>query len=156
MRTSVAEFRRRLYLEAFCEEYPEEATTDGYITRSELSAVADALRIAPGAKMADLGCGRGGPGLWIATTTGATMVGIDFSEVALEQARARAPHADSMRRAFTKECLLRQAEQLRGYWLRPAGLPKSSRERLLVSLLERLLVWRIFDFFTKQILYRKR
>ncbi|MGH7932391.1 MAG: class I SAM-dependent methyltransferase [Candidatus Binataceae bacterium] len=86
----VAEFRRRLYLEAFGEEYPAEETTDGYITRSELREMAKALRVGPGQKIADLGCGRGGPGQWIARATGAALVGIDFSDVALEQARARA------------------------------------------------------------------
>ena len=86
----IAEFRRRLYLEAFGEEYPEEAATDGYVTRSELRAMADALCVGPGQRIADLGCGRGGPGQWIAAATGAALAGIDFSEVALEHARARA------------------------------------------------------------------
>jgi ubiquinone/menaquinone biosynthesis C-methylase UbiE len=86
----IAEFRRRLYLEVFGEEYPEEAATDGYVTRSELRGMTDALRAGPSGKIVDLGCGRGGPGQWIAATTGAAVVGIDFSEVALEQARGRA------------------------------------------------------------------
>jgi len=92
----VAEFRRRLYLEAFGEEYPAEEATDGYITRSELQAMAKALRVGPGQKIADLGCGRGGPGQWIASATGTALVGIDFSEVALEQARARARAASPL------------------------------------------------------------
>jgi len=86
----VAEFRRRLYLEAFGEEYPADEATDGYITRTELREMADALHVGAGDKIADLGCGRGGPGQWIAGFTGAALVGIDFSTAALEQARARA------------------------------------------------------------------
>ena len=86
----VAEFRRRLYLEAFGQEYPADEATDGYITRSELREMVGALHVGPGEKIADLGCGRGGPGQWIARATGATLVGIDFSAVALEQARVRA------------------------------------------------------------------
>jgi len=86
----VAEFRRRLYLEAFGEEYPADAATDGYITLGELREVVAALHVEQGQKIADLGCGRGGPGQWIATATGAALVGVDFSAVALEQARARA------------------------------------------------------------------
>jgi ubiquinone/menaquinone biosynthesis C-methylase UbiE len=86
----VAEFRRRLYLEAFGEEYPADEATDGYITRSELREMVGALRVGPGQTIADLGCGRGGPGQWIAGATGAALVGIDFSAMALEQARARA------------------------------------------------------------------
>ena len=85
----VAEFRRRLYLETFGEEYPADEATDGYITRSELREMVGALHVGPGQKIADLGCGRGGPGQWIAGVTGAALVGIDFSTVALEQARGR-------------------------------------------------------------------
>jgi ubiquinone/menaquinone biosynthesis C-methylase UbiE len=86
----VAEFRRRLYLETFGEEYPADEATDGYITRGELREMAVALHVGPSQTIADLGCGRGGPGQSIAGATGAALVGIDFSEVALEQARARA------------------------------------------------------------------
>ena len=86
----VAEFRRQLYLEAFGDEYPAEEATDGYITRSELRQMANALRVGSGQTIADLGCGRGGPGQWIANATGAALVGIDFSEVALQHARERA------------------------------------------------------------------
>jgi ubiquinone/menaquinone biosynthesis C-methylase UbiE len=87
---TVAKFRRRLYLEAFGEEYPADEATDGYITRSELREMVNALQVSRGQKIADLGCGRGGPGRWIAGITGAALVGIDFSAVALDQARARA------------------------------------------------------------------
>src|SRR6266446_7334069 len=83
----VAEFRRRLYLEAFGEEYPADEATDGYITRSELRDMVAALRVGPGQTIVDLGCGRGGPGQWISCATGAELVGIDFSAAALEQAR---------------------------------------------------------------------
>jgi ubiquinone/menaquinone biosynthesis C-methylase UbiE len=86
----VAEFRRRLYLEAFGDEYPADAATDGYITRSELSQMVDALKVNAGETIADLGCGRGGPGQWLARTIGASLIGIDISEIGLEQARARA------------------------------------------------------------------
>jgi ubiquinone/menaquinone biosynthesis C-methylase UbiE len=86
----VAEFRRRLYVEAYGEEYPADVGTDGYITLSELRQMADALHVGPGDKIADLGCGRGGPGQWIARATGAALVGIDISDVALQQARERA------------------------------------------------------------------
>ena len=54
---AVAEFRRRLYLEAFGEEYPADEATDGYITRSELRDMVGALQVGRGQKIADLGCG---------------------------------------------------------------------------------------------------
>ena len=86
----VADFRRRLYLEAFGDEYPADEATDGYITRGELREMVAALQVGRGQTIVDLGCGRGGPGQWIAHTTGANLVGIDFSPTALEQAQARA------------------------------------------------------------------
>jgi ubiquinone/menaquinone biosynthesis C-methylase UbiE len=89
----VAEFRRRLYIEAFGDEYPSDAATDGYVTRTELRQMADALQVGPGRRVADLGCGRGGPGQWVSSTTGAYLIGIDISEVAIEQARVRAGQA---------------------------------------------------------------
>jgi ubiquinone/menaquinone biosynthesis C-methylase UbiE len=98
----VAEFRRRLYLDAFAGEYPEEAATDGYITRSELSQMADTLRVRLGDLIVDLGCGRGGPGQWIAQTTGASLLGIDFSEAAIAQAMARSQQAGLAQRVSYK------------------------------------------------------
>jgi ubiquinone/menaquinone biosynthesis C-methylase UbiE len=89
----VDEFRRSLYLEAFGQAYPAEDTTDGYVTRSELRTMADALHLGPSQTIADLGCGRGGPGQWVVRAVGGSLVGIDFSEVALDHARARALHA---------------------------------------------------------------
>jgi ubiquinone/menaquinone biosynthesis C-methylase UbiE len=87
---AIADFRRRIYLETFGDEYPQDVATDGYITRGELRQMAEALQVGPGQKIVDLGCGRGGPGQWIAGSTGAALVGIDFSAVALEQAQVRA------------------------------------------------------------------
>ncbi|HJU12569.1 MAG TPA: class I SAM-dependent methyltransferase, partial [Candidatus Binataceae bacterium] len=40
--------------------------------------------------IADLGCGRGGPGQRIARITGAALVGIDISDVALQEAHSHA------------------------------------------------------------------
>ena len=77
----VAEFRRRLCLEAFGEEYPADEATDGYITRSELRDMVGTLHVGPGQIIADLGCGRGGPGQWISSATGAALVG--FLEISL-------------------------------------------------------------------------
>ena len=44
----------------------------------------------PESMFVDLGCGCGGPGLWVARETGASLVGIDLSSVAVEQAALRA------------------------------------------------------------------
>lgn len=51
-----------------------------------LAEVVAALRLAPGGRLLDLACGRGGYGLEIAARTGASLVGVDFSAVAVGQA----------------------------------------------------------------------
>jgi hypothetical protein len=48
------------------------------------------LALTEDSTLADLGCGRGGPGLWLARTAHARLVGIDFSPVAVAQAQHRA------------------------------------------------------------------
>ena len=40
--------------------------------------------------LVDLGCGRGGPGLWLASQAGVSLVGVDFSPIAVVQATRRA------------------------------------------------------------------
>ncbi|MBD3335532.1 MAG: methyltransferase domain-containing protein [Candidatus Eisenbacteria bacterium] len=51
---------------------------------------AAALRTARGERILDLGCGQGGPGLWVARETGASLVGVDLSLVGLEGAQETA------------------------------------------------------------------
>jgi ubiquinone/menaquinone biosynthesis C-methylase UbiE len=48
------------------------------------------LRLVPDELLVDLGCGRGGYGLEVARRTGARLLGVDFSSVAIMQAAARA------------------------------------------------------------------
>jgi SAM-dependent methyltransferase len=71
-------------------DYPEEADPFSFVTITDLRRIAGDLGVGRGQTIADLACGRGGPGLWIARETGASLVGVDFSEVAVEQARQRA------------------------------------------------------------------
>jgi ubiquinone/menaquinone biosynthesis C-methylase UbiE len=49
--------------------------------------VAEVLRLPPGGRLVDLACGRGGYGIEVARRTGAWLLGVDFSEVALAQGR---------------------------------------------------------------------
>jgi ubiquinone/menaquinone biosynthesis C-methylase UbiE len=55
-----------------------------------LRHVVQALDLSPGQVLADLACGRGGPGLWLARDAGVSLVGVDFSPVAVGQATHRA------------------------------------------------------------------
>ena len=71
-------------------DFPDEFGHISFVTLAQLRRFAAELRLGPGATLVDLGCGRGGPALWVARETGAKLIGVDFSPVAVEQARARA------------------------------------------------------------------
>jgi SAM-dependent methyltransferase len=55
-----------------------------------IGEVAGALRLAADSTLLDLACGRGGYGLEVAARTGAALIGVDFSEEAVRQARGHA------------------------------------------------------------------
>ena len=64
-----------------------------------MQAAIHALDLRPGRVMADLGCGHGGPGLWAAQQTGATVTGIDLSPAGIDLARRRAARLGLQARA---------------------------------------------------------
>lgn len=82
--------RVAIFREVYGKDYPEEVAPRSYITTPLLARIAESIAAQPGAKIIDLGCGRGGPGLWVARETGASLVGIDLSAVAIAQACLRA------------------------------------------------------------------
>ena len=82
---------RRLWSEAFGDEYPAEVAPFSSCTWWLLGHLVAALRLQPGGRLVDLGCGGGGPGLWLARALSANLIGIDFSRIAVELATARAP-----------------------------------------------------------------
>ena len=82
--------RQRIKREVYGDDYPIEADPRGYVTLTELRAIARDLRVGSGQTFIDLGCGPGGPGLWVARETGAALLGIDLSSVGIAQASARA------------------------------------------------------------------
>jgi SAM-dependent methyltransferase len=86
---------RRLWHEyAEGAEFPEEFGHVSFVTLPELRRMAAELRLGHGDTLVDLGCGMGGPALWMARETGARLIGVDFSAVAVEQAGARAVKLD--------------------------------------------------------------
>lgn len=92
------ETRRRIGRDVYGDEYPELADPYSFTTRTELGRIAAETRTGPGERLVDLGCGRGGPGLVVAVRTGARLLGLDISEVALAEARqaaARFPGLDA-------------------------------------------------------------
>lgn len=78
----------KIWRDAFAEEYPDDADPFGFVTISDLDKFADALKLQEGERLLDVGCGRGGPGFWVARKTGAVLIGIDILPEAVAQADA--------------------------------------------------------------------
>jgi len=78
-------------------DLPVEIEPFSFVSAALLDHVAAALGLSPGQTLVDLGCGRGGPGLWLARQAGAFLVGVDFSAVAIEQASQRAALFEMLR-----------------------------------------------------------
>jgi SAM-dependent methyltransferase len=66
---------------------PPELRSSSLLPWPGIAEVTEALRLRPGARLVDLACGRGGYGIEVARRSGAWLLGVDFSEVALAQAR---------------------------------------------------------------------
>jgi hypothetical protein len=71
-------------------ELPSRIEPFSFVSAGLLRHVAQALSLSPGQTLVDLGCGRGGPGLWLAREADAALIGVDFSPVAVDQAAHRA------------------------------------------------------------------
>jgi SAM-dependent methyltransferase len=79
----------RVYLGLMGEGFPAPIQPFSFVPWDGLNALAARLMVAPGQTVVGLGCGRGGPGLWLATCAGARLIGIDASAVAVADARVR-------------------------------------------------------------------
>jgi SAM-dependent methyltransferase len=77
------EFVRRML------DLPPDLESTSMLGGAGLDEVVRALELLDGEVLLDLACGRGGYGLEIARRTGCTLVGVDFSAVAISQARQR-------------------------------------------------------------------
>ena len=71
-------------------DLPAQIEPFSFVSAGLLRHVLHAADLSPGQTLVDLGCGRGGPGLWLAREAGALLVGVDFSPVAVGQAGQRA------------------------------------------------------------------
>ncbi|WP_042391811.1 class I SAM-dependent methyltransferase [Streptacidiphilus carbonis] len=80
----------RLVEQAFGEEYPAQVEPSSSCTWSVLAEMVRRLRLAPGELLVDLGCGRGGTGLWLARALATRLIGVDLSPVGVKLAAARA------------------------------------------------------------------
>ena len=71
-------------------DYPQDASPFSFVTVPELQWLAGAMNVTDGRQFADLACGQGGPSLFVARQTGAGVIGIDSSLVAVQAARVAA------------------------------------------------------------------
>lgn len=78
---------------------PPDMDASGLLPWAGVAEVAAALNLAAGQLLVDLGCGRGGYSLEIARQTGARLLGLDFSPVAVAAAVSRAASAGIAGRA---------------------------------------------------------
>jgi SAM-dependent methyltransferase len=76
--------------EAYRGDFPVEFAHIGFLTTSEAQRMLGLLRVDGGSVLVDLACGAGGPGLWAARQSGASLIGIDPSPAGLAAARERA------------------------------------------------------------------
>jgi ubiquinone/menaquinone biosynthesis C-methylase UbiE len=72
---------------------PSDMDANGLLPWAGVTEVAAALNLMPGQLLVDLGCGRGGYSLEMARQTGARLLGLDFSPVAVTTAALRAASA---------------------------------------------------------------
>ena len=70
-------------------DYPEEFAHISFLQMATLRSLTEGLRLSEGELLVDLACGAGGPGLWAAKETGARLVGLDLSPVAVARAAER-------------------------------------------------------------------
>jgi SAM-dependent methyltransferase len=70
---------------------PAEVDSNSLLPGAGIAEVVEALALSPGQVLADLACGRGGYGMAVARATGASVIGLDFSAVALGAAAASVP-----------------------------------------------------------------
>lgn len=70
---------------------PPRLQSSSLLTWDGLDEVIDLLDVGPGDTLLDVACGRGGYGLEAAARTGAALIGVDFSAVAIAQAERNVP-----------------------------------------------------------------
>jgi hypothetical protein len=61
----------------FGQGLPGEVEPFSFVPMEGLQLVASLLRLAAGQTLIDLGCGRGGPGMWLAQSSDAALISVD-------------------------------------------------------------------------------
>lgn len=85
-----SEVTQRVSREVYGSEYPEGVDPYSLVSRSELVRFCTDVEVDEAGHLVDIGCGRGGPGLWVAAHTGARLTGVDIAASALRASEERA------------------------------------------------------------------
>ncbi|MFD9957986.1 class I SAM-dependent methyltransferase [Amycolatopsis sp. NPDC058986] len=80
----------RVHTEVLGDEYPADLDVYSFVTKTDLRRFTADTQVSAGDTIADIGCGRGGPGLWVSAQRNTSLIGIDIAETALDSARRRA------------------------------------------------------------------
>ena len=86
---AVSDLPARLYDEALGDAHPAEVAASSSCDWNLLGLMVGRLRLRPGQVLADLGCGTGGVGLWLARALAVELIGVDISSTAVQLAHAR-------------------------------------------------------------------
>ncbi|WP_234336247.1 class I SAM-dependent methyltransferase [Streptomyces sp. NRRL S-1022] len=81
-----------LYGQAIGDLYPAELDASSSADWALLGTMVANLRMQPGQRLVDVGCGTGGVGLWLARALAACVTGVDVSSTALGLAAGRTRH----------------------------------------------------------------
>jgi SAM-dependent methyltransferase len=81
---------RTIWHDVYGADHPAGLEPLGFSSAAELSVLQRWLGAGPGDTVVDIGCGRGGPGLWIARNAGTDLIGVDLLPEAVAAAEQRA------------------------------------------------------------------
>ncbi|MET7746572.1 class I SAM-dependent methyltransferase [Streptomyces sp. NPDC005385] len=127
-----------LYAEAMGDGYPAEVAPYSSCDRSLLTIAMARLRLRPGEHLADVGCGTGGVGLWLARALRVRLTGLDVSPAAVSLAAGRAasfvPEERAVFRTGTLEATGLQAGTVDGIVCVDALANASDRVQALAEL----------------------
>jgi SAM-dependent methyltransferase len=102
---------------AYGADFPDDFAHIGFLTVDEGRHLLQLLRLGGNDVLVDVACGAGGPGLWAAQQTGATLIGVDPSAAGLAAARRRAERVGLASRATFQQGTFEQT-----------GLPDASAD----------------------------
>ena len=82
---------KEIWRSVYAEEYPSEVGFGyNFLTLTELRQIVTSLSIGASDRFIDIGCGQGVVSLWVAQQTGASVIGVDYSKVAIQFAESAA------------------------------------------------------------------